>query len=198
MEDDEAAGGAPGGTDAAASVWNGSAAAIVAGTAVGPGVGSAPSWGALNNGNVVPAPPAAATVAGGMWPTGGNTPAITTAGAPSAGSMNNPQMAAIGVKKDLNEWGAGGGVGQVGAVGSGSIGVPGGPAQGGWGADARAAAGVTGALPSVGGGANVNGPTAGGFNIGSTLGAAADGLRGDPRGISGRLNGAAAGSMWGA
>ena len=32
----------------------------------------------------------------------------------------------------------------------------------------------------------------------STLGAAADGLRGDPRGISGRLNGAAAGSMWGA
>uniref|UniRef100_A0A182JUH2 UBA domain-containing protein n=1 Tax=Anopheles christyi TaxID=43041 RepID=A0A182JUH2_9DIPT len=203
MEDDDAAGGASGVSDASASVWNGSAAAIVVGTvplgpAGGSGVGPAPSWSALNNGNVVTAPPAVATVAGGMWPTGSNTPAITTA--PTTGSINNPQMGAIGVKKDLNEWVGGGNVGPVGAVGSASIGVPPGgtgiTAQVGWG-DGRSAAGASGALPSSGG-VNVNGQTASGFSIGASLGAASDGIRGDPRGISGRLNGAAAGSMWGA
>uniref|UniRef100_A0A182RVN3 UBA domain-containing protein n=1 Tax=Anopheles funestus TaxID=62324 RepID=A0A182RVN3_ANOFN len=213
MEDDDSAGGPAGVPEAAANVWNGgSAAAIVAGAvpmgpAGGPGgVGQAPGWGPLNNGNVVTAPPAvggAGTVAGGMWPTaGGNTPAITAA-SNTTGAMNNPQMA-IGVKKDLNEWG--GGVGPIGSVGSGAVGVPGGPgipAQGGWG-DARSAA-TAGTLPMAAG--SVNGQSTGGFNLNASIGgASSDGLgnrigggdlRGDPRGISGRLNGAAAGSMWG-
>ncbi|XP_052899153.1 protein Gawky-like [Anopheles moucheti] len=214
MEDDDSAGGHPGGVpETAANVWNGSAASIVAGAvplgpAGGPaGVGQAPGWGALNNGNVVAAPPTAGgagTVGGGMWPSGGNTSVINTAGAPTTtGSMNNPQMGAIGVKKDLNEWG--GGVGPIGSVGSGAVGVPGGPgmpAQVGW--DARSAS-TAGTLPMAAGA--VNGQSAGGFNINASIGGApSDGLgnrigggdlRGDPRGISGRLNGAAAGSMWG-
>uniref|UniRef100_A0A182M974 UBA domain-containing protein n=1 Tax=Anopheles culicifacies TaxID=139723 RepID=A0A182M974_9DIPT len=214
MEDDDSAGGPAGVPEAAGNVWNGSAAAIVAGAvplgpAGGPGVGQAPGWGGLNNGNVVTAPPTAGgagTVGGGMWPSGGNAPAITTAGAPTTtGSMNNPQMAAIGVKKDLNEWG--GGVGPIGSVGAGTVGgVPGGPGiptQGGW--DARSAS-ATGTIPMSGGA--VNGQSANGFNINATIGGVpSDALgnriggggdiRGDPRGISGRLNGAAAGSMWG-
>uniref|UniRef100_A0A182P0E1 UBA domain-containing protein n=1 Tax=Anopheles epiroticus TaxID=199890 RepID=A0A182P0E1_9DIPT len=186
MEDDDggAGSGAAGVPEAAGNVWNGSAAAIVAGVA--PNVAPAPAWGALNNGNVTPS--VAATVAGGnMWPAGGNTP--TNTAAPTTG----PQLAAIGVKKDLNEWAAGG---PGGPVGNGSIGVPGAPGiptQGGWG-DTRSAASVPpGALPTTGSVNVVNGQTASGFNMGAT-----EGLRGDPRGISGRLNGAAAGGMWGA
>ncbi|XP_053673778.1 protein Gawky-like [Anopheles nili] len=209
MEDDDGTGGV--GPEAGASVWNGSSAALVAGTVPlgqgiaggggpGPGVGG-PSpgagWGALNNGNVVGSPSA---TGGGMWPPGGGVPAIATATAAvtptSAVSMSN--VAAIGVKKDLSEWG---GAAAVGSVGPAPMGVAGGPnlqSQGGW--DART--GVPGGAGS--------GQAVGGFNLASAMGGgqsnAALGdrvggggdLRGDPRGISGRLNGAAAGGMWGA
>uniref|UniRef100_A0A182SDR5 UBA domain-containing protein n=1 Tax=Anopheles maculatus TaxID=74869 RepID=A0A182SDR5_9DIPT len=220
MEDDDGgAGGAAGVPEpSGGSVWNGSAAAIVAGAVplVGPGAGPTPAWGALNNGNVVTATQAAsgavATVGGGMWPpgTGSNTPALTTAaGVPT--TANNPQMAAIGVKKDLNEWGTGG----VGPVGAGTV-PPGAPgiiptpsgAGGGWDGRQPGVTGAGGTLPMVGGGGTVgavNGQSAGGFNINAASLGADTVLRGDPRGISGRLNGAAAaaaaaaagGSMWG-
>ncbi|XP_052864148.1 protein Gawky-like [Anopheles cruzii] len=186
MEEDDSltgAGAGPGAVavaEAVGPVWNGSAAAIVAGTA-GPlvGGGGPPGTGSWGGGG---------SNAAGWPPGGGNGPL-------SGGPSIHPQTMA-GVKQGLSDWSAVGGA----SVG---IGGPGGVVTG-WTNDGR-----TVAAPSTGGFnmaapagiAQSAGPSAPGLvdSTGLNRGGGGGELRGDPRGISGRLNGGAmpVGGMWG-
>uniref|UniRef100_A0A182W7S7 UBA domain-containing protein n=1 Tax=Anopheles minimus TaxID=112268 RepID=A0A182W7S7_9DIPT len=183
-EDDEA--------NEPATGWNGSmGAAGVAGPG-GPGVGmrdqppggpqqsqqlagqqqaQQPPW---NSGGVAGAGVGAG--AGGMWSgTGGGAPGGVGAMAPNV---------AAGLKKD-NEWGAtiGGGAGSAG--GSGAWGATGG---GGGGGGGGAADGRVGGNPVAAGGLDPTGLDMRNIRIASAMDSNRE-IRGDPRGISGRLNG---------
>ncbi|XP_058056439.1 protein Gawky-like [Anopheles bellator] len=193
MEDDDTLSGSGAGPGAVAvaeavgSVWNGSAAAIVAGTA-GPHVGGPPgtgSWGGgVSNGG--------GSNAG--WPPGGGN-------GPLSGATSIMPQTMAGVKKDLSDWSAVSGA--VGIGGSGGLVVSGSAA--GWTNDGRSVvAPSTGGFNMAAAGAPAGiaqsaGPSATTLVDSAGLNRGGGGeLRGDPRGISGRLSGAMVGGAWAA
>uniref|UniRef100_A0A2M4A5U9 UBA domain-containing protein n=1 Tax=Anopheles triannulatus TaxID=58253 RepID=A0A2M4A5U9_9DIPT len=189
MEDDD--NGGPAGTVAvpdpsASAGWNGSGA-----------VGSTIPGAGLVNAAVTSASAWAGSNGAGGW---------QAAGGPVGGQQPQQTPATIsgGLKKDLNEWNAVGGATaaaagmMLGAGGPNAGGVVPGPSNvSGWN-DGRTGVGGFNLATSVGPSGNVITPSTGTGGLGGGE------LRGDPRGISGRLNGAMdstassiVGGMWG-